>query len=88
MICSVSSVQQSDSDFLSLYVIASIDYRHFLGGPQVKTALSLQHTWVQSLVRELRSRRPCSIARKKKKSLLGTSLVVQWLRLHTPNAGV
>ena len=40
--------------------------------------------WVQSLVKELRSHKPCGAAKKKKKK--GTSLVVQWLRLHVPNA--
>ena len=73
--------------FFRYRLLQGIDYRHVPGGPEVKTALSLQHMWVRSLVRELRSRRPCSTAKKKKKPT-GTSLVVQWLRLHTPNAGV
>ena len=59
--------------------------------------------WVQSLIRELRSCKPCSTAKKKKrerkfrnvfvpqlshlKIRIGTSFVVQWLRLCAPIAG-
>ena len=55
--------------------------------------------WVQSLVGELRSHKPCGVAEEMslsdeslkhsdhQKLMSGTSLVVQWLRLCTPNAG-
>ena len=39
----------------------------FPGGPMVKTLLSMQRTWVQSLVGELRSHMQCGAAKKKKK---------------------
>ena len=53
----------------------------------VKTLLPLQGDQVQFLVRELRSRMLNCTAEKKKKSLFGTSLVVQWLGLHAANFG-
>ena len=55
--------------------------------------------WVQSLVGELRSHKPCGVAEEMslcdeslkhsdyQKLMSGTTLVVQWLRLCTPNAG-
>ena len=43
-----------------------------------KFELPLQGPWVQSLVGELRSRKPCGTAKKKEKR---TSLVAQWLRI-------
>ena len=39
----------------------------FLGGPVVRTLLSLPGAWVQSLVRKLRSHKPDIVAKKKKK---------------------
>ena len=42
----------------------------FPGGPVVKTLLSMQRTWVQSLVGELRSHMQCGAAKKKKRMLI------------------
>ena len=36
----------------------------FPGGPVVRTPLSLSKAWVHTLVRELRSHKPCSVAKK------------------------
>ena len=44
--------------------------RAFPGGPVVKTPHSqCRRAWFRSLVRELRSHTPCSIAKKKKKRI-------------------
>ena len=41
-----------------------MNHTAFPGGPVARTALSLFRVWVQSLVRELRSYKPHSMAKK------------------------
>ena len=50
-----------------LKFIASLE---FPGGPVIDSMLSLWRAWVQSLVRELRSDKPQSVAKRKKYLLL------------------
>ena len=45
-------------------------------GPVVKMWISLPWTWVQSLVGELRSHKPCSMEEKKEKEKNSTSGII------------
>ena len=44
----------------------------------VKTVLPLQAAWVQSLVKEIRSRMPCGTAKNKKKEIHLMDLTAKW----------
>ena len=62
----------------SCYSLSS-KIRGFLRGPVVKTALPLQGVWIQSLVEELRSHRPCGQKKKKVKCPAQTAAFAAWI---------
>ena len=47
-----------------------VKIRTSTGSPVVRILYSLPRTWVRSLVRELRSHKPCNAAKKKKKKVI------------------